>query len=155
MMPGHADAMRQCLESHPIDIARIRRLWKHVAPHLPQEMTDDEAMASAHYARTAADTVALKFRAYSHAWLRDLGLPSALPDNLKPAAERAYPRIVSAVGVGFMRPDSAAAREGQKFVQRAMVEVIENVAADGKLEDTDYLLPRLLEARRRAKQLLG
>src|SRR5882724_2493650 len=93
----HAAEFRRCLEE--CDISAVRKLWWHLAPNLHQPASDHEALATIHRARTEAAWMRLRPRAYSHRWLLDHGYPSALPDELKPKAERLYPRIVEAVGI--------------------------------------------------------
>src|SRR5262245_63403080 len=93
----HSAELRRCLLD--VDVAGIRKLWRHVAPHLPQPETDYEACAAIHMARTQATFLTVDARCYSHAWLRDENLPSQLPDWLKPKAERMYPVGFSAVGI--------------------------------------------------------
>src|SRR5262252_6110655 len=96
-MAKHSAELRRCLLA--CDIEGVRRLWQHVAPHLPQPESDAAALMSIHYARTQMVSLPLKARAYSHRWLIDNGFPSGLPDALKPKAERIYPRIIDAVGI--------------------------------------------------------
>jgi hypothetical protein len=52
-----------------------------------------------HAARTGSDSISFRARAYSHAWLIERSLPSILPDELRPRAERMYPRPADAVGI--------------------------------------------------------
>src|SRR5882724_6378311 len=93
----HAAEFRRCLEE--CDISAVRKLWWHLAPDLHKPASDHEALATIHRARTEAVWMHLRLRAYSHRWLLDHGYPSALPDELKPKAERLYPQIVEAVGI--------------------------------------------------------
>ena len=93
----HSAEVRRCLID--CDVAQLRKLWQHVAPHLPQPETDADALVSLHFARTLASFVSFRARAYSHRWLIDNGWPSGLPDHMKPRAERLYPRVVEGVGV--------------------------------------------------------
>jgi len=66
---------------------------------MPQPGNAAETLISIHIARTQTESVPFKLRAYSHRWCVDNGFPSFLPDELKPKAERIYPRIVDAVGI--------------------------------------------------------
>jgi len=124
--------MRRCLID--CDINGIRKLWAHVAPHLISEAQDDEqTLISIHMARTTAESIPFRFRAYSHRWLTERSLPSQLPDDMKPRAERMYPRVISAVGIcvatlGNKKTDYHLA------VMRGMGDVVENYYADG-IED--------------------
>lgn len=93
---GHEDLMRRCLEE--VNVPLARRLWSHIAPNMPQPHGDAEVLKIIHLARTAA-ILPFKMRAYSHAWLHDQGLPSLLPDKLRPKAERIYPPTREAVGI--------------------------------------------------------
>lgn len=96
----YAGDFQRCLAE--CDVAGIRRLWRHVQPNLPQPGSDFEALATIHRARTETRSLSLQLRAYSHRWLLDNGLPSGLPDDLKPAAERRYPKIAEGVGLASL-----------------------------------------------------
>lgn len=145
---GHEIEMRRCLET--LDIPAVKKLWAHLAPHMVTGSTDHDILMSLHMARTQASSLALKHRAYSHRWLLDNGYPSALPDELKPKAERLYPKIVTTVGLSV---NSKFAQVKQE-IGGAMTDVIENAYADG-IEDPDYIKPRMLEARQIARKRLG
>src|SRR5437868_1304713 len=92
------------------DVEGLRRAWAKVGPKMPQPATYEQAEIIMHYARTQARWLNLKGRAYSHAWLRERLLPSGLPDELKPRAERLCPVIAEAVGIsvnfggGYLKP---------------------------------------------------
>lgn len=130
-VPTHAEELRRCLVD--CDIVAIRELWTHISPHLPPPADDGEALIQIHLARTATERIPFRFRAYSHKWLTERKIHSLLPDELRPRAERMYPRIVSAVGV-------CVATIGNKktdyhhHVSTALCEVVENFYADG-IED--------------------
>lgn len=128
-----------------IDVGLARRLWAHTDPSMPQPATDDEVRVALHYARTAAESATVPRRCYSHRWLVDRGLPSGLPDHLKPAADRLYPRAVSAVGIAVKSrvPGRAA------HVRGAMEAVVLDLYADGKT-DPAIVRPAMLAARERA-----
>ena len=136
--------MRQCLEE--CDVRALLRLWAHVSPHLPAPASEGEALAALHMARTAAETILFSHRAYSHKWLLDRGLPSQLPEHLKPEAERRVERVAPAVGISvnvrneFLRP---AAGE----VQKAMESAVMDAEADGRLLDDQFVSARMREAR--------
>ncbi len=148
-----ADAFRQALEEG--DFVALRRRWTELFPGMPQPTSDGEAEISMHMARTACASVSLNARAWSHRWLVDHDLPSQLPDDLKPKAERIYPRIVKAVGIAVKMP--AAFREVGLEVRRAMAEAVEILAADGvDLDDREQVQGYMFEARARTlKQMLG
>lgn len=128
------------------DVSLVRKLWAHISPHLPQPVTDSEILTTIHMARTAAETIAFKYRAYSHCWLRERNLPSQLPDKLKPKAERLYPRVVDGVGVSVRVPPERAALG--LAIRDAMNEAIEHCFADGQT-DPQFVRARMLEARRK------
>jgi hypothetical protein len=149
---GYKDAMRRCLEE--CDVATARKLWAHVAPGMPQPRDDKEALIIIHHARTQSEVVTFPKRAYSHRWLTDNGLPSGLPDHLKPKAERMYPRIVDAVGIA-VGATSEAHKPLVKLVRGAMENVVLDHYADG-IKDPAIIKPRMLEARSAViKKLLG
>jgi len=91
---NHADAFRRCLIE--LDVVGICDLWFRHAPHLPQPKNNEEALITLHYARTEAWSIPVRLRCYSHAWLTERGLPSALPDWLRPKVRRLYPHKVDA-----------------------------------------------------------
>lgn len=120
------------------DAGAVRRLYAAVAPHMPQPADQAEAEIVLHMARTQSEGVPVRLRAWSHAWLRERGLPSQLPDDLRPAAERAHPIVVSAVGVAVkaMSPDREA-------LARAMETAMSNAVADAYANgDTDPVIVR-------------
>lgn len=90
-------SFRQLLEDGDVD--GLMRAWRRVASHLPQPKNRDQAEIMMHMARTSADTITPRARFYSHRWLTDRMMPSNLPDELKPSAERAFPVIADAVGI--------------------------------------------------------
>lgn len=140
--------MRRCLEQ--LDVQAVRRLWSHVAPSMPQPESDSDALIALHHARTQSESIAVRLRAYSHRWLLDHGLPSGLPDGLKPRAERLYPKIVGAVGISVNSKYAVVRDE----IRGAMTDVVENCYADGRTSP-EYIKPRMMEARRIAQKRLG
>lgn len=147
---SHADEMRRCLEQQ--DLAGLCRLWAHVAPHLPPPKTQDDARKTMHIARTQAESLAFVFRAYSHAWLTEHGLPSMLPDHLKPSAERLYPRVVSAVGISVNARDPEF-QPAAKLIERAMSDAVADAYADGRTDPT-FVAARMGEARTKERRRL-
>lgn len=134
------------------DVAGLRKAWKHFAPNMPQPKTFEAAEIVLHHARTQAQSVTLGARAYSHKWLTERGLPSGLPDHLKPSAERLYPRIVLAVGIATRDKLDEAGLEIRRAQELAVLEA----EADGKLADAPYVKGRMLLARHKAqRQLYG
>lgn len=147
---SHAATMLACIRE--IDASRARRLWAEVSPGMPQPKDDAQAEAMLHHARTQSP-VAFKLRAYSHRWLLDRGLPSGLPDEMRPRADRLYPVKAEAVGIsinggGIFAPIIP-------YVREAMEGAVLECFADGHKE-TEIVRPRMFEARSKAvKHLLG
>lgn len=139
-----AAAMRQCLED--CDVARLRRLWGEVCPHLPLPTTDEAMLVALHIARTQAASIKFSLRAYSHRWLTERALPSGLPDWLKPRAERMYPVIADAVGISVNT--SPRRRELGNAVRTAMSDAVMEAYADGRRDPT-FVKDRMMEARER------
>lgn len=144
-------AFRNLLEAG--DVAGLRRFWAECMPHLPQPKDAAEAEVLMHMARTEAESVEFKYRAWSHRWLCERGMPSRLPDNLKPKAERLYP--VNHPGVGI------SINTRNEYLKPAMIEVrteMENAVleaqADGRLEDTAFVTQRMQETRKRTMRAL-
>lgn len=131
------------------DVRSLRRHWATAFPNLPQPKDAAQAEIVMHRARTEAESVSLKARAYSHRWLMERDLPSGLPDRLKPSAERLYPRVANAVGISlntrnpFFEP---GLREVRKDMEMAVLEA----DADGKIEDAAFVSARMAEAKVRA-----
>jgi hypothetical protein len=142
---NHADAFRRCLID--LDVVGICDLWFHVAPHLPQPKNNDEALATIHYARTHARTIPVRLRCYSHAWLCERGLPSGLPDWLKPKAARLYPHSVNAVGIA-VKAMSEASVSRARAIEKVMSTAVLECYADG-VTDSDVIRARMNEARAR------
>lgn len=138
------DHFRLALEE--LDIALIRKLWAHVMPHLPQPQTNEEALTCAHIARTASQSLDFKYKAYSHSWLRERGLPSQLPDSLRPRAERLYPTTIPAVGIAvrYRAPTSL-------LIRGAMEEAV----LDAGVKDASLTKRAILSARTRMRKYLG
>jgi len=149
---GLHDVMRRALEDH--DAVTCRRLWKYVAPNMPQPQSDLEAEITMHHACTQANNIRFKSRAYSHHWLKDHGYPSGLPDYLRPRAERMYPKVVDAVGIAVSSM-SEAMEPVIPIIRGAMENVVLEHYADG-VKNPEILKPRMLEARDQAiKKLFG
>jgi hypothetical protein len=106
-----------------------------------------------HIARTQSPLMTLRERAYSHRWCLDNGMPSALPDKLKPKAERLYPVLTEAVGISVN--GSGLFAPIRSLVRESMEHAVEECFADGHKE-TEIVRPRMMEAKTRAvRQLLG
>jgi hypothetical protein len=146
-----SEAMRECLEK--ADAHNIRELWAKAAPHLPQPKDEAEALKTIHYARTVSGSIHDSLRCYSHRWLEERGLPSGLPDQLKPKADRLYPRVVSAVGVAVRMRNPEEASAGLE-IRKAMVNAVLELEADGRLNDIDYGRERITDARLKERRKL-
>lgn len=140
----HAAEFRRCLTD--CDVSGMRALWAHVSPHLAQPGSDAEALATIHRARTETKSIPLRLRAYSHRWLTERGIPSGLPDIFKPTAERMYPRVVDAVGIG-VRNDRRHLPLTSAIVS-AMSDAVAECYADGRKEP-EFVKMRMGEARER------
>lgn len=149
---SHAAAFRDALEAG--DVAGLRALHAHVAPHLPAPKDDAEAQVTLHMARTASSAISLKARAWSHRWLTERGLPSQLPDRLKPSAEQICPRKVGAVGISVNFGSGDLAPAG-KLIRGAMEDAVNEAYADRRT-DPVFVSRRMAEARtREARALFG
>jgi hypothetical protein len=147
-----ASAFRQILEAG--DVEGCRRFWREIAAHLPQPDSHERAEIVMHMARTAMRSMPFKHRAYSHSWLVERGHPSQLPDALRPAADKIYPKVVEAVGVSvnFSCPHLAPAAAE---IEGAMNEAIEDCFANGE-KDPAFVRQRMHDARDKAmKSLFG
>jgi len=146
-------AFRRVLEDG--DFRALRRLHNTLLGHLPAPRNDSEAEISLHMARTQADWLNFKARAYSHRWLVERGLPSQLPDHLRPSAEQVVPVIKEAVLVSA-NTNSELLKPVMPHVQQAMCDAVKEAAADGRLSDSEFVRARMLDAKaRKFKELLG
>lgn len=148
----HSAELHRCLVD--CDVVAIRKLWQHVAPHLPQSEDNADTLVSIHIARTQLGTIPFKLRAYSHRWLIDQGFPSGLPDELRPKAERIYPCIAEGVGIS-VNARSALFRPIAKLVCASAVEAVMECYADKRTEP-EFVKARMHEARTATiRKLLG
>lgn len=121
---------------------------------MPAPRTDAEAETAMHLARTAAESISLKARAYSHQWLRERQLPSQLPDELRPRAERMFPTVTPAVGIAVVA-FSPALKPVAAEIEAAMSAAVEECYAAGETGH-DVVRARMLEAKDKTmKALLG
>ena len=102
------------------DVSKLSAIWGHVFPNLPQPSGRDQVEVVMHHARTAADSVGLAARLYSHAWLRERGHKSGLPREMRPANERRESIIVPAVGVSV----GTLSRRADRREEAAAVEAV-------------------------------
>lgn len=108
-----------------------------------------------HRARTEAQSVPFRMRAYSHRWLTERCVASGLPMELRPSAERMVPKVVQAVGIAVKFGNPLLAPAGVE-VRRAMEVAVHEADADGKLGDSKFVKARMDEARvRTMKKLFG
>lgn len=151
-MSDHSAEFRRCLAE--LDIAMMRKLWRHVSPHLPQPNTDEETLSAMHLARTQARSMPLKLRAYSHRWLTERSFPSQLPDHLRPKAERMYPRIVDAVGIS-VNAKSEFIKPIVPLLRGAMETAVLESYAEGQ-KDPSIIKNRMNEAKKTTmRKLVG
>lgn len=137
------------------DVRLVRKASAKLFPHLPQPESAEAAEASMHMARTQLAILPIEARAWSHCWLVERGLPSQLPDELKPKAERMYPIVVEAVFVSA-NSNSPMLKPVAKLVQAAMSDAVLEAEADGRLSDVPFVRARIQDARAKTfKQLLG
>jgi hypothetical protein len=138
--------MRRCLEE--CDIVAIRKLWKHIAPHLHQPITDHEAEITIHRARTEMPSMQFRLRAYSHRWLVDSGYPSALPDDLRPRAERMYPKVVEGVGIA-VKSCSVLLRPFVPMIRQSMSDAVMDIYSNDRGHvDPSIVKERIAEIRK-------
>lgn len=133
------------------DVEACRAHFAAHAPHFPQAATREEAEITMHIARTMTNGLTLRARSYSHRWLCERGLPSSLPDDLKPKAERLYPRVVEGVLISVLNRRGMS--EAKPIVEAAMAEVVADAYARGKT-DPAYVSGLMADAKARSMQSL-
>jgi hypothetical protein len=82
----YAREFRRCVLE--IDVDGIIRLTREIAPHC-QPSNPSEARASLHMARAQLPIAPVHLRIYSDRWLRERGLGSLMPHNLRPKGWKA------------------------------------------------------------------
>lgn len=130
-----------------LDVDLMLKAWAATCPHLPAPKTRPDALAALHMARTAAESMSLQDRAYSHRWLTERRLPSQLPDALRPSAERLYPVRIEAVGISVNSKYAVV----EKAIRGAMEEVVADCYANGD-KAPEIVKPRMMEARARERR---
>lgn len=105
-----------------------------------------------HHARTQAESIGIRKRAYSHRWLVERALPSGLPDHLRPRAERMYPVVVEGVLVAC-HTFSNALKPAVREIQDSMSAAVADAYAEGRREP-EFVKARMHEARARAHRAL-
>jgi len=117
---------------------------------MPQPKSDADTLVAIHHARTQSIWLRFRARAYSHAWLMERGLPTGLPDDLRPKAERLYPVFASAVGVAVKSSYPQVVQE----ISCAMTDAVLEAEDDGRLTDSPFVKARMLEERQKARKRL-
>ena len=146
-------AMIVAMENRDVD--QMLRIHMAVMSHLPRPASYADAEKTMHMATTATERVSLKARAYSHAWLTERGFPSLLPDRLKRAAERLYPKAAPAVGIS-VNFSNRLFKPAAKAIEAAMSRAVAEVHADGKILQTPLVRERMQAARMdETKRLFG
>jgi hypothetical protein len=117
----YADEFRRCLLD--LDVRGMRRLWRHVSPHLPQPESDYDTLVTMHLARLEMNNISADKKRYSKQWLE----------------ERETTRIVSAVGtaVGSRVVDGVSGRSRAKELEQRMSDAVEAAAKEGVDLDKD------------------
>lgn len=135
------------------DAAAVVAAWSQLFPGMPKPESQAQAEIVLHHARTQTEALRLQHRAYSHAWLCERGLPSGLPDNLRPSAERVYPvkKLAVGVSVNFSAP---WLRPAASLIRGAMEDAVLEAHEDGKLADSAHVSARMKEARAREEKAL-
>lgn len=113
------------------DVNQLMRIWARTASHLPQPTNREQGEIVMHRARTETTSIAYKLRFYSHRWLTERLLPSGLPNELRPRAERMYPVIVDAVGIA-VKNNSPLLKPATDLIRRAMENAVSELYADGQ-----------------------
>lgn len=133
--PGlaHAAEFRRCLLE--LDVAGMRRLWRHVSPELPQPATAEECLHTMHLARLKLTGIPARARRYSEDWL---------------FSNTTRARISHAVGIAVSAPPHRQAQALE--IRHAMSEAVTLAIRDGV--DIDKEAPevrkRMMLARERA-----
>lgn len=110
-------AFRQCLIE--LDVSTMRKLWRYVAPHLPQPATTDETLHGMHLARVCMKSLPEELAAYSEKWLR----------------ERAIGHVATAVGISVVAPKRRQVQAG--YMREAMSDAVVTAIRDGVDIDTE------------------
>jgi len=140
-----------------VDVEAAKRADRALFAHLPPVMSDQDWLIVLHHARTQSNSVRFRLRAYSHCWLLDRGLPSGLPDGLRPAAQRLYPRVVEGVGVAVLARSSSlqvVARGIRKAMSDTAAEIYGDTP-DGKSPDPLIVRSQMLLSRDKTKKFFS
>ena len=146
-----APTFRNLLESG--DVEGCRAYWRQHAGKMPQPETREQAEIVMHHARTGAESISFRARAWSHRWLVERDLPSALPDRLRPRAEQIW--AVRKTGVGIsVNFRSAFMKGAEAEVRGAMEAAVLEADAHGRIEDAAFVSARMAEAKAGALRAL-
>jgi hypothetical protein len=140
----YSDNMLRCIRD--IDHELAMKLWKHARPAAAQPENELQAIIMLHYARTKISSMPEKLRLYSHCFLRDYNMPSALPDHLKPKAERMYPVGIRAVGTASGKFGGGKTAFNYA-IEKVMSDAVLEVQADGHDLASPVMKARILEKR--------
>lgn len=135
------------------DVAGYRKLSREFLPQYPQPESAEAAEAAMHIATTQTGGAAFKARAYSHAWLLERGLPSMLPDELRPKAQRVHPVTVKAVGIS-VNFRSRFMKGAENQVRGVMEDAVLDAYANGDQDREAQIKRNMLEARDREMRAL-
>jgi hypothetical protein len=136
------------------DVRLVRKASAKLFPHLPQPHTYADAEKSMHMSRTQLPTLSDSQRLYSHQWLTERGLPSQLPDELRPKAERVHPVIAEGVMVAVLA-QTEEMRPFAQVLERAMSDAVADAYANGDTAPA-IVKDRMQAARSRTyRDLLG
>lgn len=127
------------------DFRAMRRVFAAHCPHLPEPADDDQAEVSMHMARTGAESIPFRHRAWSHRWLSERKYPSLLSDKLKPKAERLYPVARPIVGIAIKSLNKSRQPEAD-FVVQKMADVVCSLFSEG-VYDSALVSKRMREVR--------
>lgn len=130
------------------DLTYLRRYWRECVPTMPQPENYGDAAIVMHHARTTAESVSMKARAYSHRWLEERAFPSGLPDHLKPKAERLYPKAVEGVMISI-NTSNPYLKPATVDVRKAMEYAVNDIYADDDHPDPALVRRQMEEARAR------
>lgn len=142
---------RDLLEAGDVD--GLVRGWRELFPAMPQPATREQAEIIMHRARTEAESIGFRARAYSHAWLCERGLPSGLPDHMRASADRLYPREALGVAIS-VNASSPILRPAMVHVREAMEHAVLDAEAEGRLSDSPFVKARMAEAKAREMNAL-
>jgi hypothetical protein len=136
------------------DVDGIIRVWRMIAPDQPQPESREAAEAAMHLARTQTEGLEFVYRGVSHMWLTERGLPSMLPDHLRPSLDRVEQRIEARTGVAVMA-SSEYMKPVAKEVEKAMAAAAGECHGNGT-DDPEIIRAQMEQAKSRTlRQMLG